>query len=895
VRDWVAYVRERLQLPDLARDREARIVRELASQLEDFYQEAIAGGLSEGDAHARRQIQDWDAMAREVARADRAHVRPRIDRLAGRIEDMGGSKRGGLRMLAELVGDTRYAIRQLLKNPAFALVAIVTIALGTGATSAMFSVINGVLLRPLPYPEPERLVRVIEVLPRLGRFAVAPATFLDWRAQTTTLEHTVAMTAGSATLMTGDGPERVTNAAVSWDFFQLLRVNPVLGTGFTAEHDVPGKTNVVVLSHAAWERRFGRDPNVVGRAMTLNGTPSTILGVMPAGFQMPRSAEYWTPLAFNPANATRGGHFLAVVARLKPDVTVAQANAELKTISERLAQQYPENSANESAEVVPMMDLIVGNIRTPLWTLLAAVGVVVLIACANVANLLLVRASVREKEFAIRTALGARRSRLVRQLLGESLVLALAGGALGVLLAYGAIPVIQALNAGSIPRVQDVSIDANVLLFALGVSIATGLAFGLVPAWQASRAGAAAVLKEGGRSSVGGGRWTRNVLLVVEVALSIVLLVGAALLLRSFERVTTVDPGFRAERVLAFQVALPQNVYRDRQARLTFFNTLLARLDALPQVRDAAVTQTLPMRGDYMLSVEIQGRPKPKPGEGLSSYYRIASPGYFQALGVPLKRGRAFTERDTDKAPLVAIVDEAFAARHFPGEDPIGRGLDIGNGTDGFAEIVGIVGDIRYDDLETKPKPTMYMPHTQDVFGSLWVVASTDGDPARLAPLVRQTLREIDPALPAFSIVPMPEVVSESVAQRRFSLLLLASFAAIALVLASVGIYGVVAYSVSQRTQEIGVRMAIGAERGDVLRLVVGGGMKLAVAGVIIGIASALALSRYIATMLFETEPFDPASYAATIGTLLLVALAACYVPARRAMNLDPVAAIRQE
>ncbi len=798
-------------------------------------------------------------------------------------------------MLAEIMRDSHYAIRQLLKSPGFAVVAILTIALGTGATSAMFSVINGVLLRPLPYPEPDALVRINEILPRFGRFSVAPATFLDWRSQNTSLEHTVAMTSGSAALMTRDGPERVTNAAVSWDFFQMLRVAPALGGTFGAEHDVPGKTDVIVLSHGMWQRRFGADPAIVGQAITLNGTPMTILGVMPAGFQIPRDAEYWTPLAFTAAKASRGGHFLAVFGRLKPGVTVQQANAELKSVSERLAAQYPDSSADESAEVVPVLDQIVGGIREPLLTLLAAVGVVVLIACANVANLLLVRASVREKELAIRSALGAGRLRIVRQLLCESLVLALAGGALGVMLAYAAIPVIKELSAGSIPRVQDVSIDGRVLFFAFGVSIATGLAFGLAPAWQASRNREASALKEGGRSSVTSGRWMRGILLVAEVALSIVLLVGAALLLRSFARVTNIDPGFRAERVLAFRVALPQTSYPDRAARLAFFDRLLTRLRSLPQVRSAAATQTLPMRGDYYLSFEIQGRPKPRPGEGFSASYRVGSPGYFESLGVPLKRGRTFTERDAEKAPLVAIIDEAFAARHFPGEDPIGRGLDIGNGTDGFFEIVGIVGDVRHSGLDAKPTPTMYVPYTQDVFGSLWVLARTDGNPASLAPLARQTVREIDPALPAFSIAPLLDTVSESVGQRRFSLLLLAAFAAIALVLASVGIYGVVAYAVSQRTQEIGVRMAIGAERGDVLRLIVGGGMKLALAGVGIGVAAALALSRYIATMLFETEPFDPVSYGATIAVLLAVALAACYVPARRAMNLDPVRAIRQE
>jgi putative ABC transport system permease protein len=927
VRDWRAFVRERLRLPGLAPEREARIVRELAAQLEDFYRDARAAGAShdEADAHACRQVPDWDRMAADLLLADRANARPLLERAADTLDDRslragrersgasgderaqrserGGVQgpppltRGGRHMIADALRDAGYAIRQLTRSPGFAVAALLTLALGIGATSAMFSVVNGVLLKPLPVPESERLVRVNEIVPQYGRFSVAPANFLDWRAQNTSFERIVAITSGTATFTGADGPERVSNATVSWDFFEMAKAQPSLGRGFRAEEDVPGKNNVIVLSHRSWQRRFGADPNIVGRGVTLSGVSSTVVGVAPPGFEFPRDAEYWVPLALDTGKATRGGHFLAVIARLKPGVTPEQAGAEMKTIAERLATQYPDTNGQESAEVVPLLEQTVGSVRESLLALFAAVGVVILIVCANVANLLLVRASVRDKEIAIRTALGAGRGRLVRQMLAESVILAVAGGTLGVLFAYLVIRPIQTLSAGSIPRVQDVSLDATVLLFALAVSLATGVLFGLVPAWQASRASVAGVLKEGGRSSAtGGGRWTRNALLVAEVALSLVLLVGAALLLRSFARLGDVDPGFRAEGVLTFRVSLPQQSYQGREKRTAFFDTLLTKLEALPQVRAAGMTQTLPMRGDYMLSFEIQGRPDPPPNAEPSANYRVVSPNYFSALGVPLKRGRWFTARDNmAKAPLVAVVDEAFVARHFPDEDPIGRGLDIGNGSDGYFEIVGVVGDVRSDALDVTPKPTMYAPFGQDAFGTMWILASTDGDPTALTSLARQTLREIDPTLPAYSIAPLATAVSDSVAQRRFSMLLLAAFAGVALFLAAVGIYGVVAYGVTQRTQEIGVRMAIGAERRDVLALVIGGGLKLALLGIAIGLAGALALSRLIETMLFDVRPFDPPSYAATAALLLVIAAFACYMPARRAMKIDPIIAIRQE
>jgi putative ABC transport system permease protein len=898
VRDWTAFVRAHLNLPALTPERESRIVRELAAQLEDFYRDALANGSTEAeaDAFALAQITDWNQMARDVVRADRKHAKPGFDRVVEPRLETWTRERGGRLMLSNIIRDLRYALRQLARSPGFTIVAVLTLAVGIGATSAIFSVVHGVLLRPLPYPDPDRLVRVFEVLQQFGRFSVAPATFLDWRQQNTVFERIAAINATGATFNAGTGPERIAGLLVSWDTFELLQVSPALGRSFRADEDAPGKDTVIVLSHTMWEQRFGSDPNVLGRSVTLNGTPVTVIGVMPAGFAFGDDAQFWRPLALNPANASRGGHFLAVFARLKPGVTVQQAHSEMKGISERLAVQYPANSANETAEVVGVHETMVAQIRPALLTLLAAVGVVILIACANVANLLLVRASVRSKEIAIRTTLGASRRRLVLQMLAESLVLSLGGGVFGLLLAYLAIRPIQTLSAGSIPRASMISIDTTVLLFAVVVSVLTGVLFGLAPAWQASRATVGSILKEGGRSSsVAGGRWVRNGLLIAEVAMSIVLLAGAVLLLRSFARLVNVDPGFKPDHVLAFRVALPNRPYTDDERRVAFYETLATRLAGLPEVVSAGGIQTLPMRGDYLLSFTVRGRPEPKPNEGPSANYRTITPNYFQAIGVPLLRGRTFTAADREKAPMVAVVDQRFADKHFPGEDPIGQGIDIGDGSDGFYEIVGVVGDVRQDSLESTPSATMYVPHAQTAFSGMWMVVRTKGEPTALSAAVRQSVRDIDPNLPAFALTPLTTVVNDSVAQRRFSMLLLTVFASIALFLAAVGLYGVVAYSVSQRTQEIGLRMAIGAQRRDVLQMIVGGGMKLALCGVIIGLVVAMALSSVLTTMLFEIERFDPASYAATALVLVVIAAFACYVPARRAMRVDPIVALRDE
>lgn len=798
-------------------------------------------------------------------------------------------------MLAHILNDIRYAFRQMAKASGFTLVAVLTLGFGIGASSSVFSIVNAAMLQPLPYPQQDRLVTVFELLPRLGRFAVAPGNFLDWRAQNRVFKGIAAYASGYETLVGGDSAERVSRTSVSWDIFDVLGVAPALGRTFRAEEDLPKQNNVVIISHGMWQRRFGGDPQILGRTMTLNGELSTVVGVMPADFYFPnRVTEFWRPLGINPADATRGGHFLATIARLEDGVSFDQANTEMREIAARLAQQHPVTNRDESIEMIMRRDLIIGSARPMLYTLLAAVGILVLIACANVANLTLVRASVREKEIAIRAAMGAGGRRLMAQMLAEALVLASAGGLLGVLLAYLAIAPLRAFGEGIIPRATEIALDWRVLAFALAVTVLTGLLFSLAPAWHAARGGLGSVLKEGGRSSSGArGLRLRNTLLVLEVALSIVLLVGAMLLLRSFARLTGVDPGFRPEQVLTFSVNLPLVTYPGDQPRLAFFERLHERLHGMPGVRAVGMVQTIPIRSDYLLSFSIQGRPS-EPGNDPSANYRAVSPGYFDALTIPLLRGRLFTEQDVPPR-MVAVIDEAFAKQHFPGEDPIGRGVRMGNGVDDFYEIVGVVGSVKYEGLDTNPRPTMYAPFSTDLFGSMSMMVKTTGDPGDFAPTARQVMRELDPTIPAAAIERLDAVITESVAPRRFSMLLVAAFALVALFLASVGLYGVVAYAVSQRTQEIGLRMAIGAQRSDVLQMVLGGGMKLAATGIVLGLVAALLLARYVSTMLFGVTPFDPLSYSGTAAVLFAVCALACYVPARRATTVDPLVALRTE
>jgi putative ABC transport system permease protein len=908
MRDWLVFVREQLPLTGLTPVRQQRIHRELAAQLEDFYRDARSGGADDAAAerYATLQIADWKTFAADVSRADSAHRQPRIERVTDALEARGlppaapglpsqPRLRGGV-MLAQTIRDIRYALRQLGRSPGFTTVALLTLALGIGATTAVFSVVDGVLLQPLPFARPNALVRVHEIIPNIGRFSVAPANLFDWQKQNAVFERVAGYGTSSATFVGEGGPERIQGMQVTADFFPMLGVPPMLGTLITPDEDRPGAPKVVVLGYAFWQTHFGGDPKVVGTTTTLNGVPTTVIGVMPASFYFPnRTVNFWTAFAFNPTTATRGGHFIGVVARLKAGATVDQAQANMRSVAEGLARQYPKDSVGESAEVVPLQDQIVGAVRPALLVLFAAVGVVVLIVCANIANLLLVRAAIREKEMAIRASLGAGRRRLLVQVLAESLVLAGLGGALGVALGYFALEPIKTLSAGSVPRMADVAIDGRVMAFAALATAVTGILFGLAPAWQASRTSVNAVLKQSGRSSTGSG-WMRRGLLVAEVALSVVLLAGAALVLRSFAKIVNVDPGFRSDRVLAFQVSLPGAVYKETPQTLAAFEKLAAGLENKPGVESAALVQTLPMRGDYNLSFSIRGVAQPADQPQTSASYRSVSARYFETLSIPILRGRTFAAQDTSTAEHVAIVDSVFAKTYFHDVDPIGQALKIGNGAgDAPYTIVGISGDVHYSGLDAISGPTMYVPMPQDPFSSMWVLVRAKGDAAALGATARDALRSVDQNVPAYSMNPLTTIVSDSVGQRRFSLLLLVSFAGLALFLAGVGLYGVVGYSVGQRTREIGLRLAIGAQPSRVLGMVVWDGMKLALIGVAVGLVASFLLSQLVKSMLFEVSPSDIVSHLATAAVLLVVTAIACYVPARRAMRVDPMVALQAE
>ena len=812
-------------------------------------------------------------------------------------------------MLETLIQDVRYGVRVLAKNPGFTAVAVLTLALGIGANSAIFSVVNAVLLRPLAYEDPERLVLINHNYRKLDLKATVSAPgYAYYREHARSFSAVAAFTGWSVNL-TGDGePERLQGMAVTPNIFPLLGAEAARGRALLEEEGQVGRNKVVVLSDALWQRRFGGDPNVLGRAVTLNGEPYTIVGVMPPSFQFGREfgppADFWAPITFTPqqlAPTNLTNEYLTVLASLKPGVSITQAQAELDSIARTLRDQYMPGSdeSNWGLLATPMRELVVGNIRPALLVLLGAVALVLLIACANVANLMLARSATRQKEIAIRAALGAGRGRVMRQLLTESTLVALAGGAAGLLLAGWGVNFLVRINEDKIPRAYEIGLDWNVVAFTAGVALLTGLVFGLGPAFRAARVDLHDTLKEGGRGgSAGMRRGVRGALVVAEVSLAVVLLVGAGLLVRSFVSLQHVSPGFRPEHVLAMQVSLPLNSYKEPQQRAAFYRQALERIGALPGVRAAGATSVLPMSGQTQSgSFNIEGRPvapnEPRPhGDRWSVTHD-----YFRAMGIPLLRGRYFSERDAEDAPGVAIVDEAMARKYWPNEDPVGRRISFEGGTANpkWREVVGVVGHVKHKGLEGESRAQYYVPHPQNPGSSMFVVAQAEGDPSVLAGPVRDAIRSIDRDLPVYSVTTMERMVADSLAERRFSMLLLGVFAAVALLLAVVGLYGVLSYTVAQRTHEIGIRMALGARAADVLRLVVGQGLWLAIAGVGLGIAFALALTRLMRGLLYGVSPADPATFAGVALVLLAVALAACLVPALRATKVDPTTALRAE
>jgi putative ABC transport system permease protein len=807
--------------------------------------------------------------------------------------------------------DVRYAARVLWKSPAFTAVALVAIALGVGANTAIFSVVDAVLLKPLDYRDPSQLVLIQHNYPKLDlKATVSSAGYVYYRDNAKSFSD-VAAYSGFSVNLTGEGePERLAGMQVTTNIFPALGARAAEGRTFTAEEGVEGQNKVVVLSDGFWRRRFGGVP-VVGKTITLNGEPYTVTGVMPPTFQLGREfggqgPDLWSPIAFTPqqTNPQTGltSEYLTVFARMRPGVGIEQAQAELDTIAADLRRQYLPNSdaSNWGLLLTPLEEFVVGRIRTALWVLLGAVVFVLLIACANVANLMLARAAVRQKEVAVRTALGASRWRLVRQLLTESVLLSLLGGGAGLLLAMWGVDLLLKLNENRIPRAAEIGLDSRVMIFTLGVSLLTGVVFGLAPAFQNSKVDLHDTLKEGGRSGRGTvRRGVRNALVIAEMAFAVVLLIGAGLLIRSFVELQQVDPGFEPRGVLAMQVSLPPNKYADRNARAAFQRRMLEQVRALPGVRSAATTTTLPMSGwDQSGSFTIEGRTV-EPGQNRPHGSRwMASEDYFQTMNVPLVRGRYFEARDAQGAPGVVVVDEALARKYWPGEDAVGKRVtfETVDQQPVWREVVGVVGHVRNEGLEGESRAQYYVPYAQYATSpNMFIAVRTDADPASLAPAVRGAIAAVDRDLPVFRVTTMEKMVAESLTQRRFSMLLFGIFAALALALAVVGLYGVMSYGVAQRTHELGLRMALGAQARDVLRMVVGQAMLLVGVGLALGLAGAFALTRWMASLLYGVSATDPLTYVGIALLLGSVALLASYIPARRATKVDPMIALRYE
>ena len=808
-----------------------------------------------------------------------------------------------------LLQDVRHAVRMLLKAPVFTCVVVVTLGVGIGSSTAMFSVVNGVLLRDLPFRDAERVVDLNEVERRNhDSGAVAPATFLDWRRRSTTIEvmsayrrrtYNVALAAGE--------PERLEGAMTSSTFFDVLGVSPILGRQFTREDAEPGKGQNVVLSYGLWQRRFGGSPEAINQTMHLNGSRYTVVGVMPATVNFPEGTEFWIPATYDvPADGpgdvrqARDFHYLRGVGRMKAGQTLATVNAELTIISDQIATAYPEES-NFTAIARSLHDQLVGASRTPLLILLGAVGCVLLIVVANVANLLMARATVRARELAIRAAVGADRSMLMRQLLTESVLTALVGGALGVLFAFWGVDLILALDPGEVPRVAPIGVNGQVLGFALALSVVTGILFGVVPGWRASQPDLQQTLKDSGRGTLGDGHGhvARTGLVLAEVSLCLVLLVGAGLLFRSLMRLLDVPLGFTTARMLTMQIAPTGENYRSTGQLMAYWDRVLDRARAVPGVESVTLTTALPMGGSFNISAfGVEGKPQVPLNEQPLTHWVDVSPGYFKTMGIPIVRGREFALQDAVENPATIVINEAMARREFLDQDPIGRRFTFGrddNGKPQWSDIVGVVGNVRQYQADQDPVPMTYGVHTGSVRRPQFVIARTAGDPMTVAASMRSALQSLDAALPISQPRSLDAVVGASLTQRRFNMTLLMIFAGIALLFAMAGIYGTVAYAVAQRTSEIGIRLALGATSSEILRLVLVDALKPVVLGLVVGIVAALGLTRTLARFVYGVSTTDPITFITLSVVLGLVAVVASLLPALRATRVDPLAALRMD
>ncbi len=807
-----------------------------------------------------------------------------------------------------LIQDLRFGVRMLLKKPGFTVVAVLTLALGVGASTSIFSVVNAVMLSSLPYRDADRLAIVWEAQRQRNRpeNVINLGNFFDWKEQNNVFEDMAAFFDTSAVLTSDGEPEEVPAQIATPNLFSLLGVNTILGRTFTPDDGKPGQPRPVLLGYGLWQRRFGGDSGVIGRKLIVNGQDATVVGVLPASFSWHikkgsmtrKQAELWSPWQVTEELRQRRGRFAAAVARLKPGVTRAQAQTEMNMIGARLEKQYNDFNANWGVNVVPLRTQFTGEIRLALLILLGAVGFVLLIACANVANLLLARAAARQKEIAVRAALGAGRRRIIIQLLTESVLLALLGGAAGLTLAWWGTNLLVSLSPPELLDLPKVEINKIVLGFTLAVSLLTGIIFGLAPAFESSRLDLHEALKEGGKN-IGGAhsRRLRSALVVAEIALALALLIGAGLLIRSFNRFQSVDPGFNANKLLTMRISLPSRRYDTDRKRIDFVKQAVEKMQTLPGVEAAGAINFLPFAGPHAGTlVEIEGRPQLPPGQGLTTGVCVTDANYFQAMQIPLTRGRLFNEQETNEMRHVVIINEAFVRKHFPNEDPLGKRLTIHMKNDNVpTEIIGVVGDSKHMGLESEIEPMSYWPHPELAYSFMTFVIRAQGEAASLAPAARNVIQTLDPEQPVSDVRTMESLLSRSLAKARFNTVLLTVFACVAMLLAAVGIYGVMAYAVSQRTNEIGIRMALGARSLNVLYLVIRQGMSLALIGVTIGLAASLALTRLLKNLLFGVSATDPLTFAIIALLLTFVALLACYIPARRATRVDPIAALRHE